>query len=392
MQHLLNICETHSYQLGFCLSPTKYIIVQPPASNNQYQLYNIDIPTATSFSYLGVSINYQGQLDATQLIHHNITSVKSSMKAMNSIGLNALGFNKELSCNLYTQFICPKLEYDLAIIQYTKAQYEDFEKAQDTSLRMIYGASNNSSTNAWYKLQKNIIWQQLPEPRPETTVTLFKQAIRSYHQNVLDTLLAKPIGTKTLAACRPRIGKDCNISITLGSDSKSITFTQEYGKGTVSSGQGQEERQWQLERFWSRFLIKPINQGFVDLINKTKEDQQSDKKVELPQLKVSLSSQTKYHNTVEEIYQVKNHMDEQGGIQQGSLQAVDSATQALQEVNNLRAELNSQLPVEMKKIYDAQGKIEGQVNTLTSSLQSIVAQLQEISNHQDKCGSSFFPI
>ncbi|KAG2209684.1 hypothetical protein INT45_013794, partial [Circinella minor] len=76
-------------------------------------------------------------------------------------------------------------------------------------------------------------------------------------------------------------------------------------------------------------------------------------------------------------------MTEQG-IPQGSMQAVDSATQALQEVNNLRAELNSQLPAEMKKIYDAQGKMEGQVNTLTSSLQSIMAQLQQISNHQDK--------
>ena len=151
----------------------------------------------------------------------------------------------------------------------------------------------------------------------------------------------------------------------------------------MSSGQEQEERQRRLEKFWSSFLIKPINQGFVDFINKTKEDQQSDKKVEVPQLKVSLSSQTEYHDTVEEIYQVKNHMDEQG-IQQGPLQAVDSATQALQEVNNLRAELNSQLPAEMKKIYDAQGKMEGQVNTLTSFLQSIMAQLQQISNHQDK--------
>ncbi|KAG2211567.1 hypothetical protein INT45_003505, partial [Circinella minor] len=85
----------------------------------------------------------------------------------------------------------------------------------------------------------------------------------------------------------------------------------------------------------------------------------------------------------EEICEVENQMAEQG-IPQGSMQAVDSATQALQGVNNLHAELNSQLPVEMKKIYDAQGKMEGQVNTLTSSLQSIMAQLQQISNHQDK--------
>ncbi|KAG2221710.1 hypothetical protein INT45_002748 [Circinella minor] len=167
------------------------------------------------------------------------------------------------------------------------------------------------------------------------------------------------------------------------SDSKSITVIQEYSKGTVSSEQEQEERQRQLERFWSRFHIKPISQGFVDFINKTKEDEQSDKKIEVPQLTTSLLSQTEYHDTVEEICQVKNQMEEQG-IPQGSMQAVDSATQALQEVNNLHTELNSQLPAEMKKIYDAQGKMEGQVNTLTSSLQSIMAQLQQISNHQDK--------
>ncbi|KAI7860289.1 hypothetical protein BDC45DRAFT_428857, partial [Circinella umbellata] len=79
---------------------------------------------------------------------------------------------------------------------------------EDTLLATILPTIKNNPQSAWYKLQKNIIWQQLPEPRPETTVKLLKQAIRSYHQNVLDTLLATPIGTKTLAACRPRIGKD----------------------------------------------------------------------------------------------------------------------------------------------------------------------------------------
>ncbi|KAG2217458.1 hypothetical protein INT45_009657 [Circinella minor] len=81
-------------------------------------------------------------------------------------------------------------------------------------------------------------------------------------------------------------------------------------------------------------------------------------------------------------------MEEQG-IPQGSMQAVDLATQALQEVNNLCAELNSQLPAEMKKIYDAQGKMEGQVVQAISDDSRTVGKSSR--NLKDPSPSRFSP-
>ena len=56
----------------------------------------------------------------------------------------------------------------------------------------------------------------------------------------------------------------------------------------------------------------------------------------------------------------------------------NTAIQALQLAQTLRDELNNQLPNEIGKMYAAQEKMEEQVSSLSTSLQQVVGQLQEV--------------
>ncbi|KAG2225960.1 hypothetical protein INT45_006656 [Circinella minor] len=58
MQEILQLCEQHSYDLGYRWNPKKCVIVQPPNNENTYTLYDTQIPTQSSFIYLGIPINY----------------------------------------------------------------------------------------------------------------------------------------------------------------------------------------------------------------------------------------------------------------------------------------------------------------------------------------------
>ncbi|KAG2224392.1 hypothetical protein INT45_002931 [Circinella minor] len=123
IKDLLLQCEEHSYQLGYRWNPAKSVIVEHPQSlSTTYQLYNSTIPKATFFIYLGIPVNYKGQLDGKQLIARNATSAEKAMRILSSIGISPTGVSKILSVRLYTQFIRPKLEYGLAITTPNKQQ------------------------------------------------------------------------------------------------------------------------------------------------------------------------------------------------------------------------------------------------------------------------------
>ena len=146
MPRMLQLCEQHSHQLGYRWSPGKCVLVQPPDATEVFTLYDTPIPIATSFSYLGVPINYCN--DGTQLIDQNTALAVSSMRALNAIGVSPTGLSRLLACRLYAQFIRPKMEYGLAIIPFTQARLKKLDHAQDTCLRMIYGASPTSSNQS----------------------------------------------------------------------------------------------------------------------------------------------------------------------------------------------------------------------------------------------------
>ena len=64
------------------------IFEHPQTLSTIYQLYNSKIPQATSFTYLGIPVNYKGQLDGKQLIARNATYAEKAMCILLSIGIS----------------------------------------------------------------------------------------------------------------------------------------------------------------------------------------------------------------------------------------------------------------------------------------------------------------
>ncbi|KAI9274780.1 hypothetical protein BDA99DRAFT_533388 [Phascolomyces articulosus] len=80
------------------------------------------------------------------LIAKNSKSAETSiMRILSSIGLDSTGPPRQLSISLYSQFICPKLEYGLGVITPTTQQQKGLEVAQNNCIIRIYAAHSHSS-------------------------------------------------------------------------------------------------------------------------------------------------------------------------------------------------------------------------------------------------------
>ncbi|KAJ8655018.1 hypothetical protein O0I10_009223 [Lichtheimia ornata] len=151
MPHLLSIAEAHSYQLGYRWNPAKCVVINASGMGHAtpLTLYNQPIPTADSFSYLGIPFNNGTRVDPYLLIQRNTSSTIAAMRTLETLGCNPRGLPRLLAIRLYQQFIRPKMEYGLAITPSTKGQLKKLEQAQDQCLRWIFGGHSKSSTKAF---------------------------------------------------------------------------------------------------------------------------------------------------------------------------------------------------------------------------------------------------
>ncbi|KAG2202299.1 hypothetical protein INT47_010747 [Mucor saturninus] len=266
-QKLLDICQSHSFSLGYRWNPLKSAIIHPPTTSRYaptippFTLYDQQIPVVSSFKYLGVYFNNTG-IDNKTMIHHNATKGTQAMKILSSIGANATGFDKFLSFKFYKCFIRPIFEYGLPLLTPTKHIFKTLETAQDNACRLIVHGHRTSSTHVikhmnkipdmadrmvilcaknirrthllppesllslfieqllhaqtyyWKKLQrKNTIWQQIITPlslprstrRVDVPFETLDRKIKSY---LLSQLHLKQSKFVLLGKCRPIIGND----------------------------------------------------------------------------------------------------------------------------------------------------------------------------------------
>lgn len=266
-QKLLDICQSHSFSLGYRWNPLKSAIIHPPHTSRYaptippFTLYDQQIPVVSSFKYLGVYFNSTG-IDNKTMIHHNATKGTQAMKILSSLGANATGFDKFLSFKFYKCFIRPIFEYGLPLLTPTKQVFKTLETAQDNACRLIVNGHRTSSTHVikhmnkipdmadrmvilcaknirrthllphesllslfieqllhaqtyyWKKLQrKNTIWQQIITPlslprsnrRVDVPIETLDRKIKSY---LLSQLHLKQSKFVLLGKCRPIIGND----------------------------------------------------------------------------------------------------------------------------------------------------------------------------------------
>jgi hypothetical protein len=158
MPRLLRRAEEHSTQLGYRWNPDKCVIVNSPTvhGSSPLKLYGSAIPTATSFTYLGLPIDNKGKLNTGLLLQRNIQSALGAMRGgLQPLGLSSTSFSRLTAARLYTTFIRPKMEYGLAISLYLAKELKSLEKAQDQCLRMLFRGHRTAST-AVFKHMTNL--------------------------------------------------------------------------------------------------------------------------------------------------------------------------------------------------------------------------------------------
>jgi hypothetical protein len=152
MPRLLKAAEIHSRIIGYRWNPQKCVILNPPSlhGGRPLKLYGSVIPTADSFTYLGLPINAKGHLDTGLLLDKNTHAGVSAMRSfLQPLGLASASFSRVTAAKLYTTFIRPKFEYGLAISTFLKKDLKVLEKAQDTCLRLAFGGHKKSSTTVF---------------------------------------------------------------------------------------------------------------------------------------------------------------------------------------------------------------------------------------------------
>jgi hypothetical protein len=214
LQHLLDLAEQHSLQLGYRWSPSKCaILAHPTTTLPTYTLYNTALAATPSFKYLGMHINYKG-MDTQLFINYNKEKVKTTMHRIHHIGARTNGFSVPLSIKIYKQFVRPQIEYGLCITNLITTNFAALERIQDDCLRLIIGGYVNSSVKAlrvmvnvpsmvdrWYTLNAkyNIRLSTLPSD------SLITKIISTNNRYSKLTLIKKknPIYTTFLADTTP---------------------------------------------------------------------------------------------------------------------------------------------------------------------------------------------
>jgi hypothetical protein len=125
---LLKAAETHSKIIGYRWNPQKCVVLNPPSlhGGRPLKLYGSVIPTADSFTYLGLPFNSKGRLDTGLLLDRNTQAGVRAMRSfLQPLGLASASFSRLTAAKLYTTFIRPKFEYGgyLKPSRYKKTKY-----------------------------------------------------------------------------------------------------------------------------------------------------------------------------------------------------------------------------------------------------------------------------
>jgi hypothetical protein len=144
---MLDLASGHSIELGYRWSPSKCAVLSAaPVSatggveldSPEVTLYGETLPVVDTFTYLGMPFNYQG-LSASDMVSLRSPGALATMSVLNRVGVNRNGFSLLLCARLFATFIRPKLEYGIAITQFTGQQLKSLEGAQNKCLRRLVG-------------------------------------------------------------------------------------------------------------------------------------------------------------------------------------------------------------------------------------------------------------
>jgi hypothetical protein len=125
-------------------------VLNAPAAlfSDRLTLYDETLPIVEDFIYLGMLFRRKG-LYASGILSLRSAGAIQTVALLNSVGVNRTRFSMLLCSRLYKTFICPKLEYVLAI---SHLSFKDFKALDDLQNRLV-GMFVGSK---WFNVAKHI--------------------------------------------------------------------------------------------------------------------------------------------------------------------------------------------------------------------------------------------
>ncbi|KAI9027376.1 hypothetical protein CLU79DRAFT_679702, partial [Phycomyces nitens] len=123
-------------------SPSKCEVLNP-LPNLPLTLYGNDLPSCTTFKYLGIPFSSHG-IDRTAIFAHSQKKAVSAMHMLGTLGVHMFAFGLTAAIQAYLIFVRPILEYSLAIILAGQMDSAPLQKAQNACLWVCIRWSNTS--------------------------------------------------------------------------------------------------------------------------------------------------------------------------------------------------------------------------------------------------------
>jgi len=148
-QQLLDIAHQWSLDHGLNFAPDKCLVVAPLPT--VLRIGDTPLPQVESAKYLGIPFTAQGP-DWKAAVTAAANKAKGAIMVMAKIGFNKSTWDPSACFDVYKLFIRPIMEYALQVTILPSKLLDILQRTQFMALRIIYGASWNTSKAELAKL------------------------------------------------------------------------------------------------------------------------------------------------------------------------------------------------------------------------------------------------
>jgi hypothetical protein len=146
LNSLLKACSDHARENNYKFSPKKCVFISKNEPKVPIILEGTPLQRVNNFCYLGIYFDFKG-FDKKSQIEAIRTKALKTEKFFKSLGMNGDGWHTASKVAVYKSFIRSKIEYGMAILQYSKKEIDDLDKIQRETLCDLFSLSRNSSAN-----------------------------------------------------------------------------------------------------------------------------------------------------------------------------------------------------------------------------------------------------
>lgn len=140
MPLLVQLVEDFSNIYNFKWNPEKCCLINYSSSRRPISIYNIPLPIADSYNYLGIPMTVTG-VDVNAMLNISTRKAKATMQLMRRIGVHQYGYGLFIALKIYRVFVRPIMEFAVAILGLNATTGTILDKTQAKCLNMTLNRS-----------------------------------------------------------------------------------------------------------------------------------------------------------------------------------------------------------------------------------------------------------